>query len=115
MNVSTSRIQHEPSHSLLHRLLTQFRTHGGLPTAAHRFIDATGLLQSTSPALATEFEVEFCEKLRALGYRDAARELLTWLPRTPAVSYVLSRVWLDESRYEDAAAALEILGGSFGE
>ncbi|KAI0092550.1 nucleoporin Nup120/160-domain-containing protein [Irpex rosettiformis] len=114
MNVATGRAQHEPSYSLLHRLLTQFGTQSGLPTAAHRFIDATGLLQSLSPAHATRFEVVFCERLRVLGYREASRELLTWLPRTPAMNYVLLRVWLDESRYEDAAAALETLGGSFG-
>ncbi|KAI0698869.1 nucleoporin Nup120/160-domain-containing protein [Cytidiella melzeri] len=114
MNVSAGRTRHEPSYSLLHRLLTQFGTQSGLPSAAHHFLDSTGLLQSLSPAHATKYEVMFCENLRLLGYRDSAREVLAWLPRTPAMSYVLLRVWLDESRYEDAAAALETLAGSFG-
>ncbi|KAI0347005.1 hypothetical protein BDW22DRAFT_1367225 [Trametopsis cervina] len=114
MNVSAGRSWHEPSYSLLHRLLSQFGTQSGLPAAAHHSLDATGLLQSLSPAHVTKYEVMFCERLRVLGYREAAREILTWLPRTPAMSYVLLRVWLDEARFEDAAAALETLAGSFG-
>lgn len=85
-----------------------------LPAAAHRFLDATGLLQSMSPALATSQEVAFCENLRQLGYHDLARELLSWLPRTPGVTYVLARLWLDIGRADDAAYMLEKLGGSFG-
>lgn len=115
MNVSSTRTRVEPSYSLLHRLLIQFGTSSGPPSAAHHFLDATGLLQSLSPAHATKFEVLFCERLRVLGYREAAREVLSWLPRTPAMSYVLLRVWLDECRYEDAASTLETLAGSFGE
>lgn len=115
MNVSTTRTRLQPTYSLLHPLLIQLGTSTGLPGAAHHFLDATGLLQSLSPAHATRYEVLFCERLRLLGYREAARELLTWLPRTPAMSYILLRVWLDESRYEDAAAALESLAGAFGE
>lgn len=114
MNVSSTRTRLEPSYSLLHRLLIQLGTPTGLPSAAHHFLDATGLLQSLSPAHATKYEVLFCERLRLLGYREASREVLSWLPRTPAMSYVLLRVWLDESRYEDAAAALENLAGTFG-
>ncbi|EKM59586.1 uncharacterized protein PHACADRAFT_87488 [Phanerochaete carnosa HHB-10118-sp] len=114
MNVSTTRATLEPTHSLLHPLLIQLGTSTGLPCAAHHFLDATGMLQSLSPAHATKYEVLFCERLRLLGYREAAREVLTWLPRTPAMSYVLLRVWLDEGRYEDAAATLESLAGAFG-
>lgn len=115
MNVSTTRTRLEPSYSLLHRLLVQSGASTGLPSAAHHYLDATGLLQSVSPAHATKYEVLFGEKLRLLGYREAARDVLSWLPRTPAMSYVLLRVWLDESRYGDAASALECLAGSFGE
>lgn len=115
MNVTSGRIQHEPSYSLLHRLLTQFGTRSGLPAAAHHLLEATGLLQSISTAETTVLEIQFCERLRTLGYREAAREVLSWLPRTPAMNYVLLRVWLDEGRYEDVAATLETLAGSFGE
>jgi hypothetical protein len=114
MNVSTTRTRLEPSYSLLHRLLIQFGTSTGLPSAAHHFLDATGLLQSISPAHATKYEVLFCDRLRLLGYREAAREVLSWLPRTPAMSYVSVRVWLDENRYEDTASTLENLAGCFG-
>ncbi|KAJ3536697.1 hypothetical protein NM688_g6802 [Phlebia brevispora] len=114
MNVSTGRARQEPSYSLLHRLCAQFGTPSGLPDAAHHFLDATGLLAGLTPAHASKLEVLFCERLRLLGYREAARDALAWLPRTPAVSYVLLRVWLDEGRYEDAASALESLAGSFG-
>ena len=114
MNVSSTRTRLEPSYSLLHRLLVQFGASTGLPSAAHFYLDATGLLQSVSPAHATKYEILFCERLRLLGYREAARDVLSWLPRTPAMSYVLLRVWLDESRYDDAASALESLVGSFG-
>lgn len=104
----------EPSYSLLHRLFTQTGTPSGLHGAAHHFLDATGLLAGLTPAHATKSEVLFCERLRLLGYREAARDTLAWLPRTPAVSYVLLRIWLDEGRYQDAASALESLAGSFG-
>lgn len=115
MNMSAGRARHEPSYSLLHRLCAQFGTPSGLPDAAHHFLDATGLLAGLSPAHASKLEILFCERLRLLGYHEVARDALAWLPRTPAVSYVLLRVWLDEGRYEDAASALESLAGSFGE
>ena len=114
MNVSSTQTRVETSSSLLYRLLVQSGPSASLPNAAHHFLDSTGLLQSLSPAHATKHEVLFCEKLRLLGYREATREVLSWLPRTPAMSYVLLRVWLDEGRYEDAASALESIVGSFG-
>ncbi|KAL7282041.1 hypothetical protein ACG7TL_003508 [Trametes sanguinea] len=115
MHVSSSRgAKFHPSHSLFHRLVNLYGHSPGLPISAHRFLDATGLLQSLSPAHATRLEVLFCERLRLLGYREVAREVLAWLPRTPAVTYVLARLWLDEGRYDDAASALETLAGSFG-
>ncbi|KAI0334875.1 hypothetical protein GY45DRAFT_1317953 [Cubamyces sp. BRFM 1775] len=115
MHVSTSRgAKFQPSHSLFHRLVDLYGHSPGLPVSAHRFLDATGLLQSISPAHATRLEVLFCERLRLLGYREVARAVVAWLPRTPGVTYVLARLWLDEGRYDDAASAMEILAGSFG-
>jgi len=114
MHVSRSRSQLTPTHSLIHRLLAQFGDTSGLPGAAHRFLDSTGLLQSSSPAHATRFEVSFCDKLRLLGYHQIAREMLSWLPRTPGVSYVLGRLYLSMGRADDASCILEKLAGSFG-
>ncbi|TFK87436.1 hypothetical protein K466DRAFT_663014 [Polyporus arcularius HHB13444] len=115
MHVSASRgARFQPTYSLVHRLATLYGHSAGLPVAAHRFLDATGLLQSLSPAHATRQEILFCERLRALGYREVAREVLSWFPRTPGVTYVLGRLWLDEGRYDDASSAMEILAGSFG-
>ncbi|KAI0363723.1 hypothetical protein BV20DRAFT_957701 [Pilatotrama ljubarskyi] len=116
MHVSASRgAKFQPTYSLVHRLVNMYGLSTGLPVSAHRFLDATGLLQSLSPAHATRLEVLFCERLRLLGYREVAREVLAWLPRTPGVTYVLGRLWLDEGRYDDAASAMETLAGSFGE
>ena len=116
MHVSASRgARFQPTYSLVHRLANLYGHSSGLPVAAHRFLDATGLLQSLTPAHATRQEILFCERLRALGYREVAREVLAWLPRTPGVTYVLGRLWLDEGRYDDASSAMEILAGSFGE
>ncbi|KAI0637706.1 nucleoporin Nup120/160-domain-containing protein [Trametes polyzona] len=116
MHVSASGrgAKFQPTYSLVHRLVNLYGHSPGLPISAHRFLDATGLLQSLSPAHATRLEVLFCERLRRLGYREVAREVLAWLPRTPGVTYVLGRLWLDEGRYDDAASAMEILAGSFG-
>ena len=50
-----------------------------------------------------------------LGLREVAREALAWLPRTPGVTYVRARLRVDEGRYDDAADAMEVLAGSFGE
>ena len=114
LDVSAGHARFEPSYSLLHRLFTPYCTPSVLPGAAHNFLDATGLLTGLTPAHASKWEVQFCDRLRLLGYREAARDALAWLPRTPAVTYVLLRVWLDEGRYEDAAAALESLAWCFG-
>ena len=114
MNVSQNKTLITPTYSLIHRLLAQSSDTHGFPGAAHRFLDATGLLQSVSPAHATKFEVLFCERLRLLGFYGAARELLSWLPRTPGASYVLARLWLNMGRADDAAHLMERLAASFG-
>jgi len=114
MNVSQSRTRALPVYSLLHRLLPRSWGQKGLIEAAHSFLDSTGLLQSVSPAHATRSEVVYCERLRLLGYIEVAGELLTWLPRTPGVTYVLARLWLDSGRADDAAALLDGLAARFG-
>ncbi|KAG5644918.1 hypothetical protein DXG03_007383 [Asterophora parasitica] len=114
MNVSRGSKSHlSPTSSLIHRLLAQSGDTHGLPAAAHRFLDSTGLLQSISPATTTKFEVLFCERLRLLGFYEASRELLSWLPRTAAASYALARLWLDIGRIDDASHLFEKLAGSF--
>ncbi|KAG5654657.1 hypothetical protein H0H81_009905 [Sphagnurus paluster] len=115
-NMTVSRINKShlsPTYSLIDRLLAQFGDTHSLPGAAHRFLDATGLLQSISPANATKYEVLFCERLRLLQFYDASRELLSWLPRTAAVSYVQARLWLNLGRVDDASYLFEKLAGSF--
>ena len=114
MNVSQSRTRSLPVYSLLHRLLPRSRGQKGLIESAHHFLDSTGLLQSVSPAHATRSEVVYCERLRLLGYLEVAEELLAWLPRTPGVTYVLARLWLDSGRVDDAAALLDGLAVRFG-
>lgn len=115
MNVSSSRTRLSPTYSLIHRLLAQSGDTHGLPGAAHRFLDATGLLQSITPAHATKYEVLFCERLRLLGFYGATRELLSWLPRTAGVTYVLARLLLNLGRADDACHLVEKLAGRFGE
>ncbi|CCM04030.1 uncharacterized protein FIBRA_06187 [Fibroporia radiculosa] len=115
MQVSNGRSGIFPLHSLIHRLVVQYGIGTDpLPASAQKFLDVSGLLQSTSAARATQVEVQFCENLRLLGYREAAREMLAWLPRAPGVTYILGRLWLDEGRYDDAASALGSVAGSFG-
>ena len=114
MNVSQPRTRSLPIYSLLHRLLPRSWGQKGLIESAHHFLDSTGLLQSVSPAHATRSEVVYCERLRLLGYLEVAGELLTWLPRTPGVIYVLARLWLDGGRADDAAALLDGLAARFG-
>ncbi|RDB20540.1 hypothetical protein Hypma_012453 [Hypsizygus marmoreus] len=114
MNVSHNRTHLSPTYSIIHRLLAQSGDNHGLPGAAHRFLDATGLLQSVSPAHATKYEVLFCERLRLLSFYYATEELLSWLPRTAGASYTRARLWLNLSRADDASLLLEKLGGSFG-
>jgi nuclear pore complex protein Nup160 len=114
MQMSRNKINFTPTYSLIHHLLAQSGDTHGLPGAAHRFLDATGLLQSISPAHATKFEVVFCERLRLLGYYEVTREMLAWLPRTPGVTYVLGHLWLNIGRADDASHLMEKLAGSFG-
>ncbi|KAJ7781667.1 nucleoporin Nup120/160-domain-containing protein [Mycena metata] len=102
-----------PTYSLIHRLLVQPADTIGLPGAAHRFLDSTGLLQSISPANATKYEVIFCERLRALGYYESASEIISCLPRTAGVTYVHARLWLNIGRADDAAYLMEKLAGAF--
>lgn len=115
MQVSKSQTRFTPMHSLVHCLLAESSDTQVLPGASHRFLDATALLQSTSPAHVSKPEVLFCERLRLLGYYEVAREMLAWLPRTPSVSYVVGRLWLNVGRADDAAYLLEKLASSFGE
>ncbi|TFY82965.1 hypothetical protein EWM64_g1046 [Hericium alpestre] len=104
-----------PAPSLLDLLLSQAgNTKAPLPSAAHAFLDGTGLLQATSPAHAAKLEVLWCERFRTLGLFEVAREMLEWLPRTPGVMYVRARLWLDIGREADAVGAFENLAGSFG-
>ncbi|KAJ7499350.1 nucleoporin Nup120/160-domain-containing protein [Mycena latifolia] len=103
-----------PTYSLIHRLLVQPADTLGLPGASHRFLDSTGLLQSVSPANATKYEVIFCERLRALGYYESTKEIISCLPRTAGVTYVHARLWLNIGRADDAAYLMEKLAGSFG-
>jgi nuclear pore complex protein Nup160 len=114
MQVSKSQTRFRPTYSLIHCLLAESSDTHILPGATHRFLDATGLLQSTSPAHVAKAEVLFCERLRLLGYYEVTREILFWLPRTPGVSYVLALLWLNTGRADDAAYLLEKLAGSFG-
>ena len=114
MNVSQSRARSLPVYSLLHRLLPRSLGQGGMIESAHHFLDETGLLQSMSPAHATQSEVVYCERLRLLGCIGVAEELLTWLPRTTGVTYVLARLWLDGGRADDAAALFDGLASRFG-
>ncbi|KAH7930039.1 hypothetical protein BV22DRAFT_1125203 [Leucogyrophana mollusca] len=114
MHVSRHQTRFAPTYSLVHRLLTQSGETSELPHAAHRFLDTTGLLQSTSPAHVTQFEALFCERLRLLGYTGIAREMLDWLPRTPSVSFVSARLWISSGRADDGAHLMEKVAGSFG-
>ena len=114
MNVSQSRTRSLPVYSLLHRLLPRSWGQKGLIESAHQFLDSSGLLQSVSPAHATRSEVVYCDRLRLLGYFEVTGELLNWLPRTPGVTYVLARLWLDSGRADYAAALLDGLAARFG-
>ncbi|TFY70144.1 hypothetical protein EVG20_g2860 [Dentipellis fragilis] len=104
-----------PAPSLVDRLLTQLGASlTPLPGAAHLFLDSTGLLQATSTAHASKQEMLWCERLRLMRYLDVAREMLEWLPRTPAVMYIRARLWLDVGRDADAADAFDNIAGCFG-
>lgn len=114
MHVSRNQPRFVPTFSLLHRLAGQSGETMELPGAAHRFLDASGVLQSTSPARVTQFEALFCERLRLLGYYEVAREMLAWLPRTPGVVFIAACLYINIGRAEDAAQLMEKVAGSFG-
>lgn len=114
MQVSGNQPNFAPILSLAHRLISQSSEHVELPSSAHRFLDDTGLLQSTSPAHVTHFEASFCERLRDLGYYQAARAMLAWLPRTPGVTFVTARLFINLGRGDDAAYLMEKVAASFG-
>ncbi|KAI6004184.1 nucleoporin Nup120/160-domain-containing protein [Pisolithus albus] len=114
MQVSGNQPNFAPTLSLVHRLISQSSEHIELPSSAHRFLDNTGLLQSTSPAHVTHYEASFCERLRDSGYYQVAREMLAWLPRTPGVTFVTARLLINLGRGDDAAYLMEKVAGSFG-
>ncbi|KAI5985353.1 nucleoporin Nup120/160-domain-containing protein [Pisolithus albus] len=87
--------------------------HIGLPSSAHRFLDNTGLLQSTSPAHVTHYEASFCERLRDSGYYQVVREMLAWLPRTPGVTFVTARLLINLGLGDAAVYLMEKVAGSF--
>lgn len=114
MNVSQQKAPFASKSSLPHLLLAHSADPNGVPAAAHTFLDATGLLQSMSPAHVTKCEVMFCERLRAVGFLEVTRECLSWLPRTPAAIFILARVWLQMGRVDDASQLFEKIAGTFG-
>ncbi|KAG6378387.1 hypothetical protein JVT61DRAFT_12642 [Boletus reticuloceps] len=114
MQVSRNHSRFAPTSSLLHRLIAQSGESNELPGSAHQFLDTTGLLQSTSPAHATLYEVQFCDGIRSLGYPDIARDMLGWLPRTPGVAFVTAQLYIALGRADDAASMLEKVAASFG-
>lgn len=114
MNVSKNKPQVFSKSSLVHHLISQVVISDGVACAAHNFLDSTGLLQSISPANVTKHEVLFCNGVRLLGFPDVSRELLSWLPRTPAAIFLQSQVWLTLGRIDDASILLEKLAGCFG-
>ncbi|KAF7433113.1 hypothetical protein PC9H_005061 [Pleurotus ostreatus] len=114
MQVSRTRTQVPPSHSLIHRLVAQDAAANDVQVSAHRFLAGLGLSDASSTSHATKFDVLFCERLRLLKYYHVAREMLSWLPRTPGVTYVFSRLLLDIGRADDASFYLEKLAGCFG-
>lgn len=104
-----------PTYSLVHQLVAQSGHPSLVPAAAHYFIDHLGLLSLDSPSLVTKVEIVLCERLRLLGYREISRQLLSWLPRTPAVCYVIARLSVDVGRGDDAVPLLQAVAGNFGE
>jgi nuclear pore complex protein Nup160 len=113
MNVSRNE-RFSPSYSLTYRLLDNLRDMPTLHSNAHLFLESTGLLQSSSPAEVTKFEIMFAERLRLLGYGNIVEDYLSWLPRTPGVIYVCARLRLDQGRADDAAVLFERVAAVFG-
>ena len=114
MNVSNTKSHFASRTSVLQLLISPSTPTDGIASTAHNFLDLGGLLQSLSPAHATKYEIVLCERLSSLEFHDVTRELLSWLPRTPAVTFLQSQVWLRLGRVDDAAYLLESLAGSFG-
>ena len=114
MNVSNVKSHFASRTSVLQFLMPPSTPTDGIASTAHNFLDVSGLLQSLSPAHATKYEIAFCERLSSLGFHDITRELLSWLPRTPAATFLQSQVWLRLGRVDDASYLLENLAGSFG-
>lgn len=114
MNVSGSRSQSASKSSLVHLLVAQSPAADDIATTAHNFLDASGILRSLSPTHTTKHEIAFADRIRLLGFVDVTRELLSWLPRTPAAIFLQSQVLLKLGRVDDAAYLLETLAGSIG-
>lgn len=114
LHVSRGAKNPVPTYSLTHHLLSELAHPSLIPSAAHYFLDQLGLLSGETPATATKSEALVCEKLRLAGYRESARYLLTWLPRTPAVSYIFGCLWIDAGREEEAVLLLKGVAGIFG-
>ncbi|KAI0030435.1 nucleoporin Nup120/160-domain-containing protein [Vararia minispora EC-137] len=116
LNVSQGGAAMAMGPSLLWHLFVYYGGHADLPvrTAAHYFMDTTGLLMSTTTAEASPAEVLCCERLRRLSRFEVTHRLLEWLPRSPAVMYVRARLWLNAGKAEEAAGAFDSLAGSFG-
>ncbi|KAG9317143.1 hypothetical protein JVU11DRAFT_1335, partial [Chiua virens] len=112
--VSRNLSRFAPTSSVVHRLIAQSGECDELPGSAHRFLDATGLLQSTSPARATVFEVQICDNLRKMGYPEIARDMLAWLPRTPGVVFVTTQLYIALGRADDATSMMEKVAARFG-
>jgi len=112
-NLNLSNIGLTYRTSLIRSFLPQ-SSNSHFSVVAHCFLDSVGLLQSVSPSNVTTHEVLFCEKVRLLGLLDVARDLLAWLPRTPATTFVLATIWLQLGRPADSAILLEKLASSFG-
>ncbi|PPR02464.1 hypothetical protein CVT24_002013 [Panaeolus cyanescens] len=114
MNVSSSKGRTTYKTSLMQHLITSVCTDDSIATTSHNFLDSTGLLQSLSPAYVTKHEVLLCERVRQLELPIVAWNLLSKLPRTAAVTYLQSQIWLKLGRYDDAALLLEKVAGCFG-
>ncbi|KAF9057494.1 nucleoporin Nup120/160-domain-containing protein [Panaeolus papilionaceus] len=114
MNVSSTKSRTGCTTSLMQLLVNDFGADDSVAMTAHNFLDSTGLLQSLSPAYVTKHEVLLCERIRLLDLPIVAWNLLSRLPRTAAVTYLQSQIWIKLGRYDDAALLLEKLAGCFG-
>jgi nuclear pore complex protein Nup160 len=114
MNVSNSKPQIASKSSLIYHLIPPSSASDGIASVAHNFLDSTGVLQSLSPAHVTKHEILFCNRVKTLGFCNTTRELLSWLPRTPAATFLQSQVMLVLGRVDDASQLLEKLSGCFG-